>query len=101
MRNTMKKTKKVFISILSIAAIAYSGCQSNPAEENYPTEVTVETIADTDGYSYVCRPAGKGTFPAVLYSHGGLGSATRLQTAYGWVFRCLSAEVLTRMDFAG
>jgi dienelactone hydrolase len=74
------KRDKVLISILSVAIIGYSGCQSEPTEkeeleEEYPEEVTVEMISDTDGYSYICRPAGKGTFPAVLYSHGGLGTA--------------------------
>ena len=36
-----------------------------------PNEVTVEELSDG---SYVCRPAGTGPFPAVLYNHGGLGT---------------------------
>ena len=36
-----------------------------------PNEVTVEQLSDG---SYVCRPAGAGPFPAVLYNHGGLGT---------------------------
>ena len=61
--------------ILCIAIISYYGCQSEESVGEYPEEVTVEMITDTDGYSYVCRPAGKGPFPSVLYSHGGLGTA--------------------------
>ncbi len=37
-----------------------------------PEEVTVEHLEDG---SIVCRPAGEGPFPAVLYNHGGLGTA--------------------------
>ena len=33
-----------------------------------------ETVVLEDG-SYVCRPAGLGPFPVVLYNHGGLGDA--------------------------
>lgn len=33
-----------------------------------------ETVILGDG-SYVCKPAGLGPFPAVLYNHGGLGNA--------------------------
>ena len=36
-----------------------------------PATVSVEKLADG---SYVCRPAGAGPFPAVLYNHGGLGT---------------------------
>ena len=36
-----------------------------------PHEVTVEELSDG---SYVCRPAGVGPFPVVLYNHGGLGT---------------------------
>jgi len=36
------------------------------------TEASVETLADD---SVVCRPAGAGPFPAVLYNHGGLAMA--------------------------
>jgi dienelactone hydrolase len=36
----------------------------------------METLVETlDDGSYVCRPAGAGPFPAVLYNHGGLAMA--------------------------
>jgi len=60
-----------FKAILLLTLILIVSC----VEEEYPDEVTVEMISDTDGYSYVCRPAGEGPFPTVLYSHGGLGTA--------------------------
>ena len=58
-------------AILLLTLILIVSC----VEEENPDEVTVEMISDTDGYSYVCRPAGEGPFPTVLYSHGGLGTA--------------------------
>lgn len=47
-------------------------CGEDPAgDDSVPDEVTVEHQADG---SIVCRPAGTGPFPVVLYNHGGLGS---------------------------
>jgi len=61
--------------ILIVSCVEEEPTETGFTEEEYPDEVTVELISDTDGYSYVCRPAGEGPFPTVLYSHGGLGTA--------------------------
>ncbi len=58
---------------MSTLIFIVSCSEEEPTEEDYPEEITVEMISDTDGHSYVCRPAGEGPFPAVLYSHGGMG----------------------------
>ena len=58
---------------MSTLILIVSCSEEEPTEEDSPEEITVEMISDTDGYSYVCRPAGEGPFPAVLYSHGGMG----------------------------
>ena len=42
-----------------------------PTDGN-PKEVTVQQLDDG---SFICRPVGEGPFPAVLYNHGGLGTA--------------------------
>ena len=44
---------------------------SQPGEEN-PEKITVQKLDDG---SLECRPVGEGPFPAVLYNHGGLGTA--------------------------
>ena len=65
--------KKLKIILMSTLILIVSCSEEEPTEEDYPEEITIEMISDTDGYSYVCRPAGEGPFPAVLYSHGGMG----------------------------
>ncbi len=47
-------------------AMAVVSTKTNP-----PHQVTMEELRDG---SYVCRPAGAGPFPAILYNHGGLGT---------------------------
>ena len=39
------------------------------------SQITLDSIADGSGYTYIACPAGAGPFPAVLYNHGGLGTA--------------------------
>jgi len=46
--------------------------EAGPMAEAGSPEVTVEELADG---SFVCRPAGAGPFPAVLYNHGGRGTS--------------------------
>ena len=36
------------------------------------SQIFLDSIADTDGYTYIARPLGNGPFPGVLYNHGGL-----------------------------
>ncbi|MCH2131348.1 MAG: dienelactone hydrolase family protein, partial [Pirellulaceae bacterium] len=45
---------------------------SNPPGGENPETITVQRLEDG---SWECRPAGEGPFPAVLYNHGGLGTA--------------------------
>jgi len=45
---------------------------ARPMGEAGPTEVNTEELSDG---SFVCRPAGAGPFPVVLYNHGGRGMA--------------------------
>ena len=40
---------------------------------NNSSQITLDSIADTDGYSYIASPSGNGPFPSILYNHGGLG----------------------------
>ena len=37
--------------------------------------ITLDSIPDGSGYTYLAGPTGTGPFPAVLYNHGGLGTA--------------------------
>jgi hypothetical protein len=37
--------------------------------------IILDSLAENSGYSYKSQPIGVGTFPGVLYSHGGLGNA--------------------------
>ncbi len=62
------------ITLNTAAGAATEVAVSEPtaAAADVPEKVGVEELADG---SYVCRPAGPGPFPAVLYNHGGLGAA--------------------------
>jgi dienelactone hydrolase len=53
-------------------ADATPDADARPMGDAGPTEVTTEELSDG---SFVCRPAGAGPFPAVLYNHGGRGMA--------------------------
>ncbi len=37
------------------------------------SQITLDSIADGTGFTYIASPNGTGPFPAVLYNHGGLG----------------------------
>jgi dienelactone hydrolase len=37
-------------------------------------QITLDSISDGAGYTYIASPNGSGPFPAVLYNHGGLGT---------------------------
>jgi len=65
----------LLLSSLLLGLIIFFNCDDNSTDEDegYPQEVTVESFPDGSGFSYLCRPAGKGPFPVVLYNHGGLG----------------------------
>ncbi|PCJ83056.1 MAG: hypothetical protein COA57_12230 [Flavobacteriales bacterium] len=38
------------------------------------TAITLDSIFDGSGYTYIASPIGTGPFPIVLYNHGGLGT---------------------------
>jgi dienelactone hydrolase len=76
---------KMHIPLLMICSIAIGlnwwGCN-----KDYPTpptttvtiptnnsQIFLDSIADTNGYTYIASPLGNGPFPSVLYNHGGLG----------------------------
>ncbi|MFQ6615766.1 MAG: dienelactone hydrolase family protein, partial [Fidelibacterota bacterium] len=61
------------VLLLCLVVFFNCGLDSDEKKEDYPQEVTVESIPDGSGFSYLCRPPGKGPFPAVLYNHGGFG----------------------------
>ncbi len=67
-----KDTKKPNNTPSSDASTVDTGPVTPDTTDPSPTTMTVETLADD---SYVCRPAGDGPFPAVLYNHGGLAMA--------------------------
>ncbi|MBI2966354.1 MAG: T9SS type A sorting domain-containing protein [Bacteroidetes bacterium] len=37
------------------------------------SQITLDSIPDDSGYTYIASPAGTGPFPSVLYNHGGFG----------------------------
>jgi len=39
------------------------------------SQVVLDSIPDGPGYTYIASLTGTGPFPAVLYNHGGLGTA--------------------------
>lgn len=39
------------------------------------SQIVLDSIPDTGGYTYIATPTGTGPFPAVLYNHGGLGTS--------------------------
>ncbi len=38
------------------------------------SQITLDSIFENPGYTYIASPTGTGPFPAVLYNHGGLGT---------------------------
>ena len=38
------------------------------------SQITLDSIFENPGYTYIASPIGAGPFPAVLYNHGGLGT---------------------------
>ena len=55
---------RLLFAVLAILSIKYSFSQ-----ESY----ILDSIAEPNGFTYLARPIDTGPFPAVLYSHGGLG----------------------------
>ena len=39
------------------------------------SQISLDSIFENPGYTYIACPTGTGPFPAVLYNHGGLGTA--------------------------
>jgi len=62
----MKITQKVKIILFIIVLTAVSTSASS--------QITLDSIADGSGYTYIASPAGTGPFPSVLYNHGGVDS---------------------------
>ena len=57
--------KKPFFLIFLLSAIGFIPF----------SQVVLDSIPDGPGYTYIASPTGAGPFPAVLYNHGGLGTA--------------------------
>lgn len=55
--------KQLFIASLLLIS---TFCQS---------QITLDSIPDGSGYTYIASPMGPGPFPAVLYNHGGMDTA--------------------------
>ena len=77
--NSIKNQTTVFLLFILIGyAIFGLGCKEEdppPPATTTPTagtQISIDSIADTGGFTYVTSPAGSGPFPGVLYSHGGM-----------------------------
>ncbi len=71
------------------------------------SQITLDSIADGTGFTYIASPNGTGPFPAVLYNHGGLGPvvggdlrATSVTLAQaGYFVRAEKRQETTAFDF--
>lgn len=58
---------KKYIGLITVLSAASTIASSQP--------IALDSIPDGSGYTYIASPTGTGTFPAVLYNHGGLGTS--------------------------
>ena len=76
-----RKATGIIVLVLPLV-LSCGQIEETTPNNDTPAQETIDESNDTPGStlqeaddSWVCRPAGKGPFPGVLYNHGGLGTA--------------------------
>ena len=66
---------KILIAACLCLFVFSESCKKNEVTGlTLSSGVVLDSISDSNGFTYIATPKGNGPFPAVLYNHGGLGT---------------------------